>query len=208
MYVNNAEVWSLRFYTSFGDQVAINVFNYKVGATGVDLVTDLEAVQALSTHFATAFRACISSAAKLEGFGLQRRIPSPPGHEALTSADSGVGQVAGEPLPRQVAGLISTKTEFAGPRYRGRFYIPFPGESDNDTDATPTAAAWARFNTLADKLEVNVTVTGTGGNVLMIPVVYSRKFQTTNQVLQAFARDNWATQQRRGAFGPKNVHPF
>lgn len=208
MYVNNLEVWSCRIYTKFNDQVAINVLNYVIGSTLADQVTDLEAAADIAVHLATEFKACISSAATFQGVGLQRRSPAPPGQEALSAVGAGVGGVTGDPLPRQVAGLLSFKTQYAGPRYRGRMYIPFPGESDNDTDTTPTASAITRFDALLDKVIANVNLTGAVGNALAIPVIRSRKFGTYEQILGGVVRDNWATQQRRGAFGPKNISPF
>src|SRR3546814_8120191 len=56
--------------------------------------------------------------------------------------------LGGDLLPGQVCGMVTKLTAAAGRRFRGRVYVPFPLETDND-GIVPSAAYVARINPVA-----------------------------------------------------------
>lgn len=98
---------------------------------------------------------------------------------------------AGTSCPPQVAIVATLRTASAGPRYRGRFYLPSPITSDLNNDGTLgstyvgyLASSWG--TAFAD-------LTGSG----LTPVVRSRKFHSSANVTHVDFDTVLDTQRRR-----------
>lgn len=103
------------------------------------------------------------------------------------------GVATGNPLPADVALVVSLRTATANRQGRGRFYLPQPAVSqvtltgrvlgDLITDlGSSLTAAWAGYNTATDR-----------------PVVYSRTSHLTRQITTFDIGDLFDTQRRREA---------
>src|SRR5690606_6703804 len=121
----------VRFIMQLGNQLGLNVRHYEVASevgTGADL---LSMAEDLGTIFGPLYIALLSSSAEFRGVGARKIRPIPVSGEALSNAGAGFGAVTGDPLPRQVSGLISLRTASTTVAKRGRAYIPFPSEDDS-----------------------------------------------------------------------------
>ncbi|MCJ7620356.1 MAG: hypothetical protein MUP64_09090, partial [Anaerolineae bacterium] len=132
------------------DQIGLNIFHYQVTAAGgTDVLSRVtQALEAFVTPFSTSLKALMSSSAEFRGYQV-RRLNAPASVWFQDATGAGVGTVAGDMLPRQVAGLLSKRVITPGRRKGGRMYIPFPGEGDNDATSLPSAAYVARLATHA-----------------------------------------------------------
>lgn len=200
------DLYQARLYVTMQEQTGIIVRHYRISdITGGP--TDADLADAVDAKVSVTLKDCLVQLASYRGVGVQRINPLPKTVEVFNTMGQGVGTQAGEPLPKQVCAVITLRTQFAGPRYRGRAFVPFPAEADNGADAKPTAAMLARLVLFADKLDDALVVPPLGGGAA-IPVVYSRKFGTREDILQASVRSRWGTQRRRGDFGATNISPI
>lgn len=205
--LNNGDVVEARFFTSFGDQTAVTVRHYRISGTGPG-GTDVQLATALGNGFPTFFKDVTSAVAQYRGLSVQLIDPGPKTQAVFNTTGAGAGDVAGEALPPQTAGVITLRTQFAGRQYRGRAYSPFPGEADNSGGGGLTPAALSRMQALADEFVATFDFGTNAGEAIATPVVYSRKFGTSEPVLQGIARSGWGTQRRRGFFGQQNISPI
>lgn len=203
----NNDIYQARFFVTLQTQTAIMVRHYKIRLADGNGTDDLLAAS-LAVSFPASIKAVLSNQATYRGVGVQRLSPIPKTVEVYNTSGAGVGDQASPPLPKQVAGVINFKTQYAGRSYRGRVYVPFPAIADSDTDTTPTAAYTTRLNLLAISFNAVRTIPVGVGPTEAVPVVYSRKFGTGEPVTLATFRDKWGTQRRRGDFGQSNPSPI
>jgi len=207
--VANGDIFRVRFICSAGNQIAINVLHYiagnntGVGATMEDFAADMD------TNFSQALADCVSDEAQYRGLDVARFLPSTSSAVVVTT-NAQVGGLTGTLMPRQVCGLVSKLTDFGGRKNRGRCYIPFPPETANDTDGSPTNAYKALLDVFAAALPVVITSTDimTAGTSDFTPVVYHDATGTGTPITSAVSRLKWATQRRRGDYGSSNAAPF
>lgn len=198
------DIYRLRVYWRFGDQVSINTIHLRT-LTETGVINRDELAQYLLDDCETAWGALVTSAATYLGISLQRIAPvalDPVVKEAVGVS----GQVLGEPLPRQVCGLISWRTGEAGRSNRGRMYVPFPSETDNLTGEGPTPNYTARMQNLADFFIGGVPHSGSGGlwTINLIPIIWGPTKGLGLEINGAAIRTGWATQRRRGTYGRQN----
>lgn len=204
------DIYEVRIFCTHTSQqqTAVNVRHYRIVAKQGTGATDLTIAQFLDTQFHTVYKPILHNQAQYRGVGVRRIKPLPVTAEVLTSGNVGAGTATGEPLPGQVCGIITLRTLFGGPRYRGRMYLPFPAETFNDADSLPTTAYYNLLGTLGNVMASGMSP-GAGGNTMdMLPIVFSRKFSTSEDVIGYTQRFKWATQRSRGSYGAKNPAPF
>lgn len=201
------EVIEMRFMARFGAQAGIMIRHYQV-KTLVGTTTNVQDVaDAVDAAVALLIRALMSVATEYVATGAKRIIGAIT-DEFLTVVNAGVGDVAGDPCPPQVAGLISLRTGFAGRTNRGRAFMYFVPESAC-TAGKPTAGYVTDLQALGDALVAPVTATGSGpgDSAGLFPVVLHRGTLTVTDLDNAVARTSFATQRRRGFLAPSNVVP-
>lgn len=196
---------SVRAVCVAGDQTAFNVLWFNISAKTALGADNFEIATGLSQTLSSLYRAVMSDNASFNGMGV--RNDSDKSVEEFASTGSGPGTAVGDLLPRQVSGLIGTRTIFALRRARGRIYIPFPAEADSEATGKPAVAYVTRLQALADRLRDVFVITGLGGTLDLKLCVYSRVFGTLVDVTNATARPRWATQRRRGDYGRTNPPP-
>ena len=201
------DIIEVRFVCTQLDQTAINVRHYKVTATTGTSQTLGDFSDVLDPIFAPLLKALLNTNAAYYGTVVRRVSPIPPSTIAWTNTGAAGGNALGDLLPRQTCGLIGLQTQFAGRAFRGRFYVPFPGEADSDANALPVAGYRGRLANLAFALTGNQLV-GIANTATLIPVIYHRASNTTTPINASVIRTKWATQRRRGSYGRPNPPPF
>lgn len=192
-------------YTS--DQAGINTIHYRVSNTNGDSATDGEFGVVINSGIRSLYESLLGVGAFYRGVSVQRVAPGTRNIPALT-IDPIEGSVEGGLLPRQCSGLIKFRTELAGPRYRGRIYIPFPAEDSNFLEGEPGIAYIADLEDLGEFF-ASTHLVGDGQNgATLVPILYHRDLGTWTDIVDAIAVPSWATQRRRGAFGKQNPRPF
>lgn len=202
------DILEVRFASMCDGQLGLNVRHYEITAEVLGGATLQEIADGLDAIFSPLVRPLMHNTALWWGTGARHFRPLPISTEFSCIANQGAGNIAGDRMPRQVAGLISLRTAQAGRSGRGRLYIPFPGEASNDIDGTPTLAWNTLAQTLATAVKATQTIVGAGTSTTLKPVVWSRAQNQRYAILTTLVRTNWATQRRRGSFGAPNAPPF
>lgn len=190
------------------NQQGINVVHFRVSSVNGSSQTDLQVATALDTAMEGRYKAALSAQARYRGISVQKIRPLPVTFPQIVTANDGVGLVAGDLMSTQTSGIISSQTNLAGPGFRGRAYIPFPGEASNDVDGTPTAAYVSLIDDLGEMLYEAHPVGAGPNDIVITPVLFHRATATFTDITGFVARDKWATQRRRGSYGKTNPTPF
>jgi len=202
------DIVEARVYCTVLTQTSINVRHYVCTAKAGTGCTDQELADVLSTAFAAPYKALMSASSSYRGVGIHRLLPAPPGLETFSIIGQGIGTVAGDLLPKQTAGLITLRSLFSGKSFRGRVYIPFPGETDNGANSAPIGGYVTRLGTLATEF-MTVRNPGAGGNTCQfVAGIFSRKLQIESVITSFVAKTIWGTQRKRGDFGRLNASPI
>lgn len=204
------QIWQLRVACYITGQAAINTFHYKVGALN-GAPKDVDVIDVFDNALAPLYKTLLNANAHYRGVSLSRVFPAPRTKPVVRVVNDGPGVVAGDLLPSQVCGIISATTDFAGPKYRGRAYIPFPGEVDNLVGAVPTATYVASAQLLANKVFgqwLGIGLVAGVNDVTLDPVIFHRTGATSDLITGSKSKAAWATQRKRGAYGRLNPIPF
>lgn len=210
--IQNLDQMSVRVICRLGDQIAENTFLYSFSNV-IGTPTDQDAIDDISAVLGNHVKACMSSAAEFRGCVGQLIQPLAKLRQVISIVEQGVGDVAGDPLPKQICGIITRHTIFAGRHHQGRVYVPFPSETHNDAAlGRPNIAYLGALGSYAGDMWTTINVVNGGNQCDAVPY---RVFQsgTPPQTFSfaytgAIARDYWGTQRRRGDFGPKNISPI
>lgn len=201
------DIVEVTHYCTEGDQAGLNVLHYKCTATVGGPFTEQDVVAAFKTNVSAKYIGLINNQAKFNGTTLRKWL-SPNWGAYYYSGVLLTGTAGVDALPRQSAGIVSWRTPNAGRRGRGRTYIPFPAEADNDTDAIPSTGYITNVVALANRLINTGAMVITGANVATFALlVYSRDLGVFEQVDHYVTPRKWATQRRRGSFGRPNQIP-
>lgn len=181
--------------------VGINVTHWLVtGQTGTG-ATPAQIAEAFWNKIGMDYAALVSIVATLQKTTAQR-ISIATNTPLTVKADFIIpggpnGEVEGDVLPGQDCGLITWKTALPGPRFRGRSYIWFPGEADNDEVGLPTQGYLDRLNALAQSM-LGVVDAGDAqdGSELRL-AVYSPVNMSATDVDAYTVRTFWGSQNRR-----------
>lgn len=197
-------------YISGLRQLGINVGYFKQSTLVGAGVTNLQIAGAFETRFAPLYKPVMYTGADWRGVGIQKIFPTPPSVESFANVLFGPGTVAGDALPPQISGLVSLITASAGRNYRGRKYIPFPGESDNAA-GNCTGGYVTAINLIGQGWATSITVTAGASNAQFDPVIWHRGptlANTSTPIISWFGHSAFATQRRRGQYGAQNATPI
>jgi len=203
------DVYQVRIVSQYGNQVGMNVRYYVVDNVVGTEATPSDLAVTVDTAIFNAYKALMASTAVYRGVGAKLIWPTQ-GIEYYTIANFGVGGVAGDVLPPQIAGLIGLQTLTPGRHGHGRMYIPFPGETDNGATGLPSAGYGTRLNTLGNLMTLAVLKVSGGNTTTWKPCLWNRQANNLTKIISGgyYSRTAWATQRRRGGFGAANVLPF
>lgn len=200
--------YSLKLVTQMGNQLGLCVLHATVLVKSGTGATETGIASGWASLLSGPLRDLMSAASSYRGLISQKEAPLPASPPTISTFNQGAGNVASDILPKATAGVLTLRTSFAGRRYRGRMFIPWPGESDNDANGFPTGAYNTRLAALGAVISATQTV-GTAPNTNdMRVVVYSRKFGLVTNVTLTTSGNKWGIQHRRGDFGAANVIPF
>lgn len=191
------DVYKMAVVCAFGVQRSVNVRHWRVTAVTGAGRSDSQIAIALSTVFAPLWKNLMNVNAAWTNLFVQKVRPLPAAIPRLTNADAGAGLVAGDPLPPQTCGLIALQTALAGRSFRGRIYVPFPGEAHSGVDGMPVGAYLAALDNLAVALTTARVVASGGDSVSFQPVIYNAATGATTDIAEYRVRIVWATQRRR-----------
>lgn len=201
------DILKVAHFNTFSPQTAVTVRHFRVSAEIAGGATYLEIANAIKARYDSLWPPIMPVNVTYRGVGVQRIKPLPRLVEVFSTAPTQAGTRTGDPCPSQTCGVITLRTALAGRKFRGRVYVPFPSEFDNNSIGRPTAAYVALLASIANELIASVTVVGALGTTTLVPVIYHKSTTLTDDVVSHRVRDIWGTQRRRGDFGQPNPPP-
>jgi len=202
------QVWLMRCVTRCSNQIGINMYHYLVGLATGGPVQDTEFALQMDGIAAPVYKALLSLIdAQYYGLDVRRVFPLPQSVPASSTANTGAGTINSDTMAKQASGIITRSANFAGRKFRGRIYVPFPTEADTVSPGAPTASYKTRMDALAAALSAPQLIVGAGGTVQLSPVLL-HPGGTTDTIVANLSRSKWGTQKRRGDYGRPNELPF
>lgn len=180
------------------NEIAINTMHYRVDSKTGEGATNREIANLLHTLWSPLYVLGMTTLARFVRVEVSKVFPKPPDPKQ----DSTLGPTNGlvvlsNALPRFTCPILTKQTVFGGVKYRGRVYLPFRCETENDDAGQPTIAGVADWQLIADELSLGHTVVGNDGSTGINPVIFHRADGTYNYVTSIQARTYWGVQRRR-----------
>lgn len=195
-------------YAAGISQVGENVFKFQLMSSigGVPIPSQAMA-DAMSTLIGPLYRDLLDSGAAYAGLSVQD-FPAHAWVSSWSKLGAGAGLQVGADLPSQSSGLITWLTNYAGPKGRGRTYIPFPSSVSSTAAGIPTAAYLDDLVDYADMLGNFPGIAPGGVPVIMNLVINNSKGTGTYKLVEDRKIGTfWATQRRRSRYGRTNALP-
>lgn len=200
-------------YANAKSQIGINVRYYNVSSEPLPSVGLRDVARTVSDYFGDAYAAVLTTTSQFLGATAARIDPDPVGASS-SNAGERTGTVLGDDLPSQTSGLLSLSSGGSGRASRGRCFIPFPPEDEN-VDGSPSANYVSLVNSIGGLMldQLTVDTVELDGQAVITPILYSPPDdliplpQAIQNLAVASAQERWATQRRRGGYGPQNPKP-
>jgi len=195
-------------------QYAMNVLHWVVTNVTTLGATVNEIASALDDTWHVAYKNWLSDKATYIGTGV--RILTPPQTlEQPSTGNSDVGTNTSLQVPTQNAGLIVLKTDFSGPKNRGRIFVPFVSTGSVAPTGELSVGGTTLLNAIATAIDTTQTIVGGTGTTTLALVVKHGPGPTNPPpsllsvlVKTIAASSGIATQRKRGDFGKLNSYPF
>jgi len=201
------DVVEVKLYAHSEGQYSVNTLHYKVTAAAGGGSTDEIFAGELSDMFPDRLKAAMSVQATYEGLTVQIIRPTRR-PRVINIVGRDVGGVAGDILPRQVAGLIQKRTTTASRSGRGRMFVPFPSETHNNPDGFPVIAYTDLLDLLATTMLTTVVSADGANTSTLVPCLYNRNTHATILLTGAISGSTWGTCRRRADVRGADKLPF
>lgn len=190
-------------------QVAINTLHYQVTsvAGGAPNATDALFNTALDNALQAAYKAWMNNNVQYRGVITQKIRPTILA-PVFTTANAGPGVGGANSTPDQVSGLITLRTAFAGRKFRGRIYPPFPPTAFVSATGGMTAGGVTAIGNIASSIPTAIATVNGAVTTITTLIVYHRATFTGDPVQTKAGVTGWATQRRRGMEGRTNLSPI
>jgi hypothetical protein len=203
------DILQMRLICQSADQTSFNIRHWRISSV-IAPEPDRQAIaDNLVAAFATPYSLVLSTSATFRGLGIRKIRPAPLALEFFGNQAPVTGVRTGDPLPTQVAGVITLRTANATRKGRGRLYLPFPAEIDNGNDALPSTQYLDNAAGIRNLLIAQRVVTVGLGSVTLDPQIFHRiGMPDSDTILQGIVQKRWGTQRRRGSYGAPNLPPI
>lgn len=204
---------TIESFVTLGAQTAVTRYLYLVQTTLA--TTDLtDCLTQFANDIVPKYKALISQEATYRGSRASFRSAGGVFESQWENStiNQGPGAVLGDPLPKQICGIVTRVGEFKGRRHRGRVYTPFPGEASNDpTEGRPNNTFLVNLSAYGQAITDPLAVNNNGDTATLLPghiVEVNPGDKQFFEWVTYVPRPYWATQRRRGDYGKENESPI
>lgn len=213
--VENGDVLSARVWSTFGDQAAVNTYNYVAFSVSGGIVTDQDLANSVDVIVNGTYKGLMTTDATYDGVQVYYRqrtlgnLPAPVAH----TASAGPGLQPPPTVPAQVAGIMKYVTNVRGPGGRGRVYLPFLATDLVANDGLPTVAFDSAVNAMATLLLTPITIVIGGATASFYWALITRLpgptvLYSNRQIIQAKSAQKFGQLHKRGNYGRTNQSPI
>lgn len=187
-------------------QEAINTIHYITLGIGGPPATDADVATFFDAQNAGTMQSALSQDVKYDGVEVSiiSLIPQGVIQKAVTGA--GFGVVTQIVAAAAQSGIFQWYSIFAGPKYRGRTYWPWPWVTAINSIGFPTSAYITLISAVINAWFSTTAVSVGGRTATMAQVIWHRSTRTFTYITTPNTTGKFATQKRRGNYG-KNRNP-
>lgn len=176
------------------------------GYTNSQVHADALGVDVLADFTSSGLKALMADSTYLVGVGI-RDLRTANQVEYISTATEVIGTGAGDPLPNELAAVVTLRTALAGKRYRGRVYFSGANEAQNSGTGTIEGAFNTAIVTFMTNVQADMGTQGITLSVLSRPTYLNLAPPADTMVWPGAltpvtaitARDTaWDSQRRRG----------
>lgn len=197
------DVIELRAYCNDSVQNGINVLHYAVTAVVGGGRTDQQVADAMSTTASGAYRPYLAAVCSYAGLTLQIVTPVPQ-PRVRSVVNAGAGAQAVDPLPPEVTFKVEARASVVGRHGRGRTFLPFWTEADNNATGRPNAGAQALAAAWAAIMYSPNTIAAGGNSVTITPIIWSKPFAPARNFVTSTVVPDVFTHMKRRSFAGKS----
>ncbi len=159
----------VNYCTPQGEMSVSQAYKQTVGTNDKDTCTAL--ASAVQTGWVAKLLLALASDVELDSITVQPEsgVNEVPG---LLSLNGSGGAIAGDPLPNNIAQIVSQLTDAPNSNANGRLFVAGVSELQME-DGLFNAAQTALMQTFADDIDDDITAVG-GGSATFVPVIISR----------------------------------
>lgn len=203
IFVN--DILKCQVWCADSEQASVNTTYYRV-LTIVGSPTTANVAVAFDTVMAAAYIPLLNN---LSGYlGIQvGNVTQVPLQSPSGISNPNVGTGGAIAAPRQSAPMIKFVTGFAGPKGRGRIYIPFMSTSGLTGNGILTSTYQSDLTDLKTAMSTFTSFSDGGNSGTLEQVLYHRATKLGTRITEWSFVDKVATQKRRGAYGRPNNSP-
>jgi len=207
-FYQEGDLLQVKIYSRLGSQLGIMTRHWLVeDAPEPDELTDVLVADSMEGQFEDTVPTTLAAEATWQGFTVQRIRPTL-GLPYLRATGT-VGTGTGGAMAPQVSGLITFKTGFGGRSQIGRNFVPFPAESHNDPDGTPSDVYITSLELLGNALRFQHNIVIGGQTYTLNPVLVNREPPiVVSLILTDKARFLWSQRTSRSFLKRSDSGPF
>lgn len=196
-------------YTRLNSQNGLMVWQANVDSvTGPNVRLQAVADQ-IALQVGTVLAPLLTEWAAYLGVSVQKISPDK-GDKFISSQGGADGNVVGDALSTQTAGVVSLRTGKAGRAFRGRKYVPFPSEADNTTGGVPSGAYLTKLGNFAGIFlsGIGIDDTVTQEQAVISYGLWKPLLNEFREFTAYIVRKDWGTQRRRSQLNRGDVPPL
>lgn len=202
MSITLGSTYVVKLFSFCNGQLGLNVLHYRCTLLIGPAPAETSFAVNVENAFSGPLTALLSSQASYLGVNIQQILPVL-GLPSKSTVFAGPGGGGTPVLPKQVAGLVTKRSDLGGRHNRGRCYLPFPSEADNASQGVPEVAYVGLLQTFAIQM---ISVISVGGSCNMSPIIFRKDLPAQSALITGYTTANrWANQHRRGDYGALNV---
>lgn len=209
MLISNGDFFRLRWFCQTGTQISVNSRLYWVEFAGEPVnETPADFFDELAESIAEPLRAAMSDQSTYVGYGVARVSPNPTREFRVADAQA-AGTIVSDPMPSQVAAVVTVFPEEGPPRLAGRnFFGPLAASLYDGANQKWTDPGIAKISAIADAMIDHYLFTIGTVDVTYRPILtretHSVVFVVTNHIVRGRA----GTQRRRSHINRSDVGPI
>jgi len=202
----NGDIVKTQIWCRDIEQASVNTVYFRItGITAGTPDTQDMAVQ-FNAVIKGPYVAWLTSQAEYRGVTCQD-ITQLPLHSPSGISSHQVGSAGAIGAPRQSAPLIKWQTGIAGPKGRGRIFIPFMSTDELSAFGLVASGSLPLLTSIKDAIATFTSFTNAGNSATCEHVLYHRATRSATP-MESYTIDNKiATQKRRGSYGRANSEP-
>lgn len=204
------DVVRARLFSTCGGQTAVTTIHYQITSTiGTPNYFDFASAfdnqvgSVLANSWLAAdtqYVGCTAQQVGADGRALTIQFPN--------QGNAGAGGQAAPTSPKQAACIISFRSYFPRPKYRGRIYVPFIPRSYITTNGELSAPGLIQLNLLVAAIGIQMIVPGPTGFTADVIIFHGNPPDDPTPVDYVLAGNSIATQIRRSDYRALNRNPF